>query len=200
VLAGQDLAFPLRAKTFHNRHRRRQSSTYRKKPKLGGAAVSSRKLNAAMRSALGGESIDKDLDETIEENYKRVREKFIVNDCARCGTKKLNHSWSKMDLVSMAKTLEDLGDLVVEAYYWPMLQAHTSFHVMSSRLENVGQIAKLTEEDRFTTAGDTLKLAHKVILDVLRLQAEHFELIELHLARLTCLNDYLDVWLRQSGC
>ena len=61
----------------------------------------------------------------------------MVTDCKKCCTEKLNHTWSKLNFVAMAKKTEHLDQLIVQAYYLPMRHGHATFGAILSRLEGV---------------------------------------------------------------
>ena len=42
-----------------------------------------------------------------------VREKFMITDCKTCDTKRLNHSWSKLDFVAMASAITQNRPLII---------------------------------------------------------------------------------------
>jgi hypothetical protein len=63
-----------------------------------------------------------------------VREEFMITDCKKCDTKKLNNTWSKLNFVEMAKRTK-LGRLVVPGYYLPLRHAHPTFGGLSERVE-----------------------------------------------------------------
>ena len=70
----------------------------------------------------------------VEQRFQSVKDRFKITDCKKCSTQKLNHSWSKLDFISMAKQTGSLGSLVVPAYYRPLTHAHSSFGALASRL------------------------------------------------------------------
>ncbi|MCP4717718.1 MAG: hypothetical protein GY868_21550 [Deltaproteobacteria bacterium] len=114
--------------------------------------------------------------ELVNEQYENVKDKFTEILCKKCGTTKIMFSWSKMDLISMAKKV-GLGNQVWDLYYIPMLQTHPT---ASSIVDRVG----LKNSDTFTfkheaqmdAVGSTLFGAHKIILRVLENQNNHFSL------------------------
>ena len=131
--------------------------------------------------------------------YREVRDRFMVTACD-CGKKQLNYTWSKMDFVSMARTVESLGQFIVPAYYVPTQQAHSTVRAVLSRLEEgkdngivFGGGAQRNEAD------NALRLGHLLVLSVLDLQKEHFKLEGLQEAFQQCIADCNDIWLRKSS-
>jgi hypothetical protein len=54
-----------------------------------------------------------------------VKEDFTIPVCDHPGAKtRLNHTWSRLDFVSLAKKAGSLGSLIVPGYYMPMRHAH----------------------------------------------------------------------------
>ncbi len=133
--------------------------------------VSQQKLARAVVDTFGERVLPKDKLEETEKMYRSVRDKFMVTDCERCGTKKLNYAWSKLDFVSMARRVGSIGQFIVPAYYVPTQQAHTTMRAILSRLEEgedngivFGGHAQRKDAD------DALRLGHLFILSVLDLQ------------------------------
>lgn len=103
--------------------------------------VSSYNLSNAIRdtfstSVLSAEEITK-----IKTGRDEVLGRFMVTACDKCGTKRLNHTWTKLDLVSMAKAAGSLGKLIVPAYY---RQAHSTPAAMLDRLRERAEDWTLT--------------------------------------------------------
>jgi hypothetical protein len=67
---------------------------------------------------------EKQRKEDLKASAEKVKDKFIT-DCAKCGTKRPNHTWSKLDMVSMAakvQKMKSMASLVSQA----LLAARTS--------------------------------------------------------------------------
>jgi hypothetical protein len=75
--------------------------------------------------------------EKNREEFDRVKDKFMVTDCEKCETKHLNHTWSKLDFVSMANTTP-LKKWLVPAYYIPMYHTHSTPTAIYARLQPNG--------------------------------------------------------------
>lgn len=161
--------------------------------------ISDYKLMKAISATFGDGALDRTSCEEIESRYKTVRDQFLVSDCEKCGTKRVNYTWSKVDLVSMARICGSIGDLIVPSYYMSTREAHSTANAMVSRLREF-------EDDGITFDGgpqreiadQTLMTAHNVLLNALDLQKDHFRLDELEVPLQTCLQDFLDTWTKKS--
>jgi hypothetical protein len=156
--------------------------------------VAQHKEVKAIVDNFGTSVLDPHLVKEIEENFARVRGRFAVVDCAKCGTKRLNHTWSKLDVVSMAKSGTVFGKFVVDAYYLPMRHAHSTVGAVSSRLLEAEGGTGFYGGAQRKEADSALKTAHKLIMLNLALQLEHFQLEALETPFQQCLNDVRDVW------
>lgn len=116
--------------------------------------------------------------EEIESLYKKVRDKFRVPLCKKCGTTKLQPSWSKLDLKSMAyKIKEKLENVYLLWSYEPTLHIHTTVSAVIERMvkRNDGGCS-FNEGPQREQADKALKGAHQMILYVLLVQNRHFKL------------------------
>src|SRR5258708_14788780 len=86
--------------------------------------ISQRKLLSSIKETIGEDVIPENLSSDVEQRYQELREKFMITDCETCGTKRLNHTWSKLDFVAMAKKTS-LEQLIVPVYYIPLRQSPT---------------------------------------------------------------------------
>ena len=164
--------------------------------------VADHKLMTAVRSSIGPDVFSQEQAEQIERDFQNVRERFIVTDCAKCGTTRLNYTWSKRDFVSMARMSGDIGKLIVPAYYKPTREAHSTMGAIFSRLDPVA----LSRDDRLIfhsaaqpdSADDALISAHNILLNVLDLQKEHFRIKELEPQLQTCFEDFMVIWRKRQ--
>jgi hypothetical protein len=161
--------------------------------------VSQHKLARAVTGTFG-DILPKDKLDEVERMYREVRDRFMVTVCEKCGKQQPNYTWTKLDFVSMARTVGSLGQFIVPAYYIPTQQAHSTVRAVLSRLEEgkdngiiFGGGAQRNEAD------DALRLGHLFVLSVLDLQREHFKLEGLEAAFQQCLADSNDIWLRTSS-
>lgn len=135
------------------------------------------KLLRGMAAVLGEDLVPKDkLEEAAAESAK-VRNDYLVHHCDHCSKTRVNHTWSKLSFVEMAKRTGSLGDLLIHAYYVPLEQSHSTLRSATNRLRlrDDGELTFEDEPDR-AVADDAFRTAHLVLLRVLTLQREHFHL------------------------
>jgi len=149
----------------------------------------------AIKETFGQNAFSEEMNKSIEAEYRGVKEKFMVTDCEQCGTRKLNHTWNKLDFVAMAKKTGSLGRLIVPGYYTPMRHGHSTLGALLSRLEEteMGGISFKPYAQR-GMADDALMTAQNVIFAVLRIQAERFDVPGLNEKLDTCEQDFLDIY------
>jgi hypothetical protein len=97
--------------------------------------VQLRKLTTPIAEIFGSGAIPEKALADIKTEFEKVKKQFMVTDCKKCGTEKLNHTWSKLNFVAMAKKTEHFDKLIVQAYYLPMRHGHSTFGAILSRLE-----------------------------------------------------------------
>jgi hypothetical protein len=160
--------------------------------------VSQRKLMIACEATMGKGTFPPEMTADIEQRYQDVKDKFMVTDCEVCGTRRPNHTWNKLDFVSMANTTS-LGRLIVPGYYLPLRQAHATVGSMLSRMvatENDGVSFEVTAQRK--PADRALRVSHNIVLNVIRVEEEHFKIPSLKEKYDTCLQDFMDIWQGQS--
>jgi hypothetical protein len=136
------------------------------------------------------------------ENVARIRRKaaevkndFMIPECDHPDAKmRLNHSWSKLDLIAMAKRTGELGKFVVPGYYMPLRHAHASFAGITERLEMVGEAMTATETSQPKLIDRSLMTAHFCLLDAIWLQDQRFKIKGLAEALQTCKEDFAHEW------
>ena len=156
------------------------------------------KLMRPILETFGQDVLPSDTVADVERNYARVKKDFMITDCTRCGTKRLNHTWNKMDFVSMAKKTGDIDTLIVAGYFLPLRHAHSTFGGLSERLEIVDDRMGFQPESQPNMADQALNVAHNCILNVLQVQNERFKIDGLEEQPQTCFRDYLEVWVPDS--
>jgi hypothetical protein len=134
---------------------------------------------------------------SLRANVDRVQQKFVVPDCKTCQTTRVNHTWSRLDIVSMANKIErrNFGSLIVPAYYFPLGQAHSTFASMASRIRQVSP-GRFTVDTTLaeSEAERTLEYAHLLLLNILILLHEHFKILELGAPISAALSHFQSVW------
>lgn len=137
--------------------------------------------------------------EELEAQYQRVRERFLVTDCAKCGTRRLNHTWSKTDFVTMASQSPRLGRLVIPAYYLPLGHAHSTLISATSRVKSEGSSLSRVVEPDHNEADMVLSTAHAIVLLVLAVLIEHFGEPDNMDAVNQAVADHDAAWKEESG-
>ena len=158
--------------------------------------VNAAKLNKRIQEAYGDSFFDafpdqKEKFKEIEEQRAAVKERFQVTICKKCEKKGGNYTWSKEDFVTLASKVGELGKplYILVAYYLPTEQAHSTMQALLSRLGQT-QEAGVTfdHEPKRREADLVFHVALFILLDVLRLQYEHFNIEALRIP--------LDQWER----
>jgi hypothetical protein len=75
----------------------------------------------------------------VEENYLNVKEKFLITPCEKCLTPRVNHRWSKRDIISMAKAVDLDKHLTYFCYTEALSFAHPSADSILKRVEEDDQ-------------------------------------------------------------
>jgi hypothetical protein len=152
------------------------------------------KLVKPIEETLGEGTIPADTVAEAKAKYEEVKGRFTVTDCKTCGTTKLNHTWNRLDFVSLSKKAGTLGGLIVPGYYLPMRQAHATLASLLSRLEmtELGAISFIPTAQR-RPADQALLVAHNIILKVLGVQDERFKVTGLEGKLKMCIQDFLDI-------
>lgn len=120
--------------------------------------------------------IDKAEVAEAKSDFLKHQDKFMQTKCKKCKTKNLMHSWSKLDLASMAKKT-GLDTLYFPGYYYPTLQAHATTASMIYRLKSSeGNPISFDEGSQPDAADRSLIVAHNLIVRVVHIQNEFFEL------------------------
>lgn len=160
--------------------------------------VAEHKFLRAVQSSIGHAVFSQAQTEKIERDFEEVKDRFMVPDCRTCNTTRLNHTWSRRDVVSMAQMSGDLWQLIVPAYYQPTREAHSTIGAIFSRLDAEAAIREeglifdgAAQRDR---ADEALITGHNILLNVLDLQKEHFHLKELEPLLQTCFEDFMAIW------
>ena len=129
--------------------------------------VDSRKHVEAVEKEFPGKMRKEDLEE-IRAQYDKVKKDYEITDCEKCGTKRVNISWSKINLVEMAREVDFDYSLIHAGYYRPMEETHPKVGAVLRRLQSKGDEGVTykggpkPEEDK-----DTLLMAHWLVLKAL---------------------------------
>jgi hypothetical protein len=131
------------------------------------------------------------LDE-LEKEYQRVKDNYIMK-CRKCGDPRGGTSWSKLDLVTMAKKQPELSPLLYVGYYLPLLQAHSTLKSISMLLEEEDGALQFRKD--YTELSDEIfRLAYLMLLHSLEVQSAHFgePILEEKLG--LALDDYMKIY------
>jgi hypothetical protein len=161
--------------------------------------LSQYKLARAIKQTFGENALPEEKWDELKANRDRVRPRFIVKVCDRCGATDESFTWSKLDFVSMARAAGDIGQLIVPGYYLPTRQAHSTVAALLTRMEVTESGAlDFDEGPQRDDANTALITAHNLMLNILDLQKEHFKLDSLAEPLQKCFQDFLDVWKRNA--
>jgi hypothetical protein len=119
-----------------------------------------------MKKFLKPEQIDE-----IKNSYESAKARFEIKDCKVCGATRLNHTWTKLDIVSMAKKVGGEFENCCLAYYTqPMLQLHATPTSLITRMQ-------IDQSDDYRSEADrAVKSAHSILILVLETQDRYFRL------------------------
>ena len=162
-------------------------------------AVAQFKLMRAINETFGPDALSKEAVEQTEREYATFKDDYLVTQCAKCGTTRINHTWHKLDVVSMSKKTV-FGPMIVPAYYIPLSHAHSTVHALLSRIEETSDGGMGFNPDSQPHEADkALMTGHNILLGVIETQKNFFKLSELDAPLQTCLQDFVDVWKRDRG-
>lgn len=152
------------------------------------------KLGQIIQKTFPG-SLSKRAIATAETNYKRVKPFFEITDCKKCKTKRTNFTWTKKDLVTMAKEI-GMEKGMITNYYHPMEETHSTVGSMLRRFMSSNNPESPTYDDGPKSNEDkkTLASAHTLLLRVLDCVKEHFNLDIMEKPIQQCFNHYQDCW------
>ncbi len=161
--------------------------------------VAQKKLLRAIQETIGPDVIPAEAADRTEQQYQSTIDDYMITDCAACGTKRINHTWHKLDIVSMAKRTA-LGKLIVPAYYIPMRHTHSTVSGLLSRLEetDLGGLG-FNPDPQPKEADMALGVSHDIVLAVLEIQMKFFKLQKLEQPLQVCLQDFVDIWKKQDS-
>ena len=138
--------------------------------------IQQHKLVEAIKRTFGPAQLPQHIMTSVEEQYGAVKEQYRITACEACQTTRINHTWSKYDIVSMAHKAGDIGKIVVMGYYEPMSYSHSTAQSLMARLENLPEGLRFNSGAQPDEADDALRTAHRVILLVIDAAEKHFHL------------------------
>ncbi len=122
-----------------------------------------------------GEFSRKVVEET-KQRFEEVKDKYTITDCRMCKTKRLNHMWSKKNLIAMAEELGFSVDLIDVAYYRSLEEAHPKIDALFSRTKQEGDSVSYNERPGIEEADDTVLTAALLQLKIFEVLREYFNL------------------------
>ena len=111
-----------------------------------------------------------------------------------CEEKRVGHTWSKLDFVSMAKMTGAIGSLIVPGYFVPLRHAHSTYRAMTERLELNDEQMGFQRESQPDKADEALMTAHNCLLVALEVQEERFQVPQLKTAIENAVRDWAVIW------
>jgi hypothetical protein len=112
----------------------------------------------------------------IQESYERVKDKFQVPVCKKCGTTRINNSWSELDTLSMAKKT-GIKDLYVPCFFHPTLHIHSTAVSLCSRLKpKAGGGLTFIDGPQYKIVDFSMNCAHSLMLSVLLAVNAYFKM------------------------
>jgi hypothetical protein len=160
--------------------------------------VTQRKAARRVKEDLPG-ALPDEMHESIEASYEAVKELYRVPDCKKCQTTQINFSWTRKDIIAMAKAAGDFETVIHFAYYAPMTETHA----------NMGAILRRVKFDETTNSfwyeygvkpqeeSNTLICANYLLLRALEVFRSKFELDALKGPIEQCASDYIE-WLKSE--
>ena len=160
--------------------------------------VSDYKLFSSVRDIIGSDALPLAIIEQNAADYESVKGRFTITDCKKCGTTRVNHTWNKLDIVSMSKHTRMLGKLVNEAYYIPMRHTHSTASSFVMRLEeSVPGGLGFNPDPQRKAADSTLRTAQLIILEILDIQQKFYSLADLQPMIEECEQDWIEIYRRK---
>ena len=165
--------------------------------------VADHKMLVAVENSMGTDVFSAKQKDKIEREFQEVRERFLVTDCGTCDTRRLNHTWSKLDFVGMARTTGELWKLIVPAYYFGIREGHSTMGSIFSRLDATaaidGQGLIFGGESQPDRADRALFAALHIFLIVLGVQRDRFSLDAMNKLLDQCAEDLLEILKSRRG-
>jgi hypothetical protein len=162
-------------------------------------AVAQFKLMQAIHQSYEPGILPESAVEETRREYEKVKDQFQITLCPECKTTRTNHTWHKLDVVSMAKKTI-FGPLVIPGYYLPMSQAHSTVHAMLSRLEETtGGGLGFNPDPQPKKADGALMTAHNIVLGIIETQKKFFGLKQLEEPLQKCIDDFMEIWIKEES-
>ena len=113
----------------------------------------------------------------VEKDYEEVKDNYLITNCKKCKTKRVNHMWSKKGLVAMAEEMEFSFKIIDTAYYIGLEEAHPKIDALFSRTkEEGGGSVTYDERPSIEKGDDTVMTAAILQLKIFEVLKEYFKL------------------------
>jgi len=159
-------------------------------------AVSHRKESIKANEVVSG-GLPQHILANIEAEYKAVKDRYQIENCKECKTTRDNHTWTKVDLVTMARKAQ-FSDIILHGYYWPMQETHSTMGAIRRRISTVSDGSKIlfqyNPDPKQTEEEATLRTAHYLILRTLNVLRDRFKL-ENDEELKACWNRFEEIWV-----
>lgn len=165
--------------------------------------VADHKLLRASQTTMGSDVFSEEQSDNIVRDFEAVKERFTISECRTCKTTRLNHSWSKVDIISMARMADtNLWKWAVPGYYRPMQELHSSLSAIFSRLDpdavKSGEGLIFDGAAQPERADEALVTGFYILLNILDLQQECFRIEEFQPLLQTCVDDFMIIMRDQK--
>ena len=135
----------------------------------------------------------------LKAEYDRVRAARREVICTKCGQPKTQEAWTRVDLATMAKkAAPQLAALYGSCYLEPTFHSHATAFGLERRIYDAGSNGYSYRETSEDEAGIALVLGHNVLLQMLQLQDDYFQLgLDEELSALGA--EFLRIWRREDS-
>jgi hypothetical protein len=131
----------------------------------------------------------------IARAYDEVKDNYLVDLCKKCGTKRVNHTWSKKDMIAMAKEVGFIAQIIEVAYYHALGESHSKVSAMLRRSKADSDDSLSYKETPDLQESDSiLVVAHWMVLHALAVIKERFAIGRLEESLALCIEDFVKVW------
>ena len=132
------------------------------------------------------------IDET-KAKYNEVKKDYQVT-CKKCGTPRTNHTWSKKDMVTMAKDEGFPFEFIQMGYYMPLEEAHPKVGGILQRIEEKDdQTLGYKKSPEPVKADALLTVTHWLVLKMLDVVKAHFRVDTLEELLSQCWKDFEEI-------
>ena len=100
----------------------------------------------------------------ISDVFQSVKSKFLITDCSTCRTTRMNHQWSKLDIVAMASKVGLDKTLTFFCYTKAISYAHPSADSILNRIEDLEDEKWTYKFESPTDERQTLMFSHMMLL------------------------------------